>query len=254
MNAATQPARQKQPVQSFEKRDQLILDHLSLVSGIASHVQKTLPVHVDHDDLVHAGTMGLFEAATKYREEKEVSFVTYAKHRIRRAILDYLRQIDWASRDLRKRHRQLESVRQSLKTALQRDPSDAEISEAMGLSRKQWQCFQVDLNVLNAVSAPIRAIDEDERPLQDPPGPASHAPDKVFERRQLRSHLQSALRRLPPRQQEVMHLYYQGEYTMREIGGMLGVNESRVSQIHRAALGRLQATLEETGIRSAAAF
>lgn len=254
MNAATKPALLQQPFQNHAKRDQLILDHLALVSGIATHVQRTLPVHVDHDDLVHAGTMGLFDAATKYREDKEVSFATYAKHRIRGAILDYLRQIDWASRDLRKRQRQLERVKQELKKTLNRDPADTEICEAMGLNKKQWQCLQVDLHHLNAAAAPVRPSEDEERPLPDPPSHPSEAPDKILERAELKTHLQSALRRLPPRQQQVMQLYYDGDYTMREIGGMLGVNESRVSQIHRAALERMQVALQESGIRSAAAF
>src|SRR3954470_17800435 len=92
------------------ERDQLVLKHLALVRSIAIRVYENLPVHVDVDDLVHAGIMGLFDAAAKYDAEKQVSFQGYAKHRIKGAILDSLRDLDWASRDLRKRHKQLEAI------------------------------------------------------------------------------------------------------------------------------------------------
>jgi RNA polymerase sigma factor FliA len=92
----------------------LIVEHLHLVNAIASHVQRSLGVHTELDDLVHAGTMGLFDAATKYQEEKEVSFPIYAKHRIRGAILDSLRQLDWASRDARRQYKQMEAVTRDL--------------------------------------------------------------------------------------------------------------------------------------------
>jgi RNA polymerase sigma factor for flagellar operon FliA len=211
-------------------------------------------VHIEVDDLIHAGTMGLFAAATNYRADKEVSFPTYAKHRIRGAILDYLRQIDWASRDLRRRYRQVEKVTQDLKAKLDREPTDAEISQAIGLTRKQWSSLQVDLRSLSAASLPARHNGDEDRSLPDPPSSPSEAPDRILQRKQMRSHIQDAVQQLPSRQREVMQLYYEGDYTMREIGGMLGVNESRVSQIHRAALQRMQASLQEKGIRSTTAF
>jgi RNA polymerase sigma factor for flagellar operon FliA len=120
-------------------RDQLVLDHLSLVKAIALRVHESLPVHVDLDDLVHAGVMGLFDAATKYDSHKEVAFKSYAKHRIKGSILDSLRQLDWASRDLRKRHKQLEAATRELTALLERAPTEVEIAGKMGVDLERWR-------------------------------------------------------------------------------------------------------------------
>ena len=101
------------------KRDQVVLDHLPLVKAIAVRVHENLPVHVEVDDMVHAGILGLFDAADKYDENKQVAFSAYAKHRIKGAILDSLRQADWASRDLRRRHKQVEAATRDLTSVLE---------------------------------------------------------------------------------------------------------------------------------------
>lgn len=236
------------------ERDRLILEHLPLVKAIAGHIQKSIPVHIELDDLVHAGTMGLFDAATKYREDREVTFPIYAKHRIRGAILDSLRQMDWASRDLRKRQKQMEAVTRELTVKLGRTPSEAEIAEAMGLTTRQWQCLMVDLRSIAQAATQHKVTDEQDQLVLEPPTSPADAPDRICARAELRARLDSAMSNLPARQRQVMELYYEGDYTMREIGGMLGVNESRVSQIHKSALVRMQAALQERGIHSAAAF
>ena len=126
MNAASKTALYSEPIRhDAHRRDQLILEHMGLVNAIAAHIQRSVPVHIELDDMVHAGVMGLFDAATKYRDDKEVAFPTYAKHRIRGAILDSLRQQDWASRDLRKRYKQMEAVTRELTAKLERTPSEA---------------------------------------------------------------------------------------------------------------------------------
>jgi len=107
----------------ISKRDRVVLEHLPLVKAIAVRVYENLPVHVDLDDLVHAGILGLFDAATKFDPDKQVVFSSYAKHRIKGAILDSLRQLDWASRDLRRRHKQLEAATRELASELQRNPT-----------------------------------------------------------------------------------------------------------------------------------
>lgn len=255
MNAAVKPALSKEPqVQDYAERDRLILEHLSLVKAIAGHVQKSIPVHTELDDLVHAGTMGLFDAATKYREDREVSFAIYARHRIRGAILDSLRQSDWASRDLRKRQKQIDAVTRDLTAKLGRTPRQEEIAEAMGLNPRQWQALMVDLRSVSKAAIRQRAADPQDEPVREIPAPQGQMPDMVFQRAEQRSRLGSALSGLPSRYQQVVKLYYEGDYTMREIGSMLGVNESRVSQIHKSALAKLQASLQENGIHSAAAF
>jgi len=133
MNAATQTALStSQLPKSTAERDALITDHLSLVTVIAAHIQKSLRVHVELDDLIHAGTMGLFDAANKYEAGKDVAFPTYAKYRIRGAILDSLRRADWASREVRKRFKQMNAVKQQLATELDREPR----------LRRKWDSIQ----------------------------------------------------------------------------------------------------------------
>jgi len=260
VNAAAQTARCNETLsrhsasQNYIDRDRLILEHLPLVRAIAGHIQKSIPVHIEKDDLVHAGTMGLFDAATKYREDREVSFAIYAKHRIRGAILDSLRQMDSASRDLRKRQKQMETVTRELTARLERAPMESEIAEAMGLNSRQWQCLMVDLRSVARAAARPKPVDDQDQLLPEPSSSPADAPDRMFARKELRTRLGSALNDLSVRQQRVMKLYYEGDYTMREIGEMLGVNESRVSQIHKAALASMQGALRERGIHSAAAF
>ncbi len=261
MNAAAKPAPCKPTLSKasahsdYAERDRLILEHLPLVKAIAGHIQKSIPVHIELDDLVHAGTMGLFDAATKYREDREVSFAIYAKHRIRGAILDSLRQMDCASRDLRKRQKQMEIVTRELTAKLGHAPSETELAEAMGLTARQWQCFMVDLrSIAKVVTSQHKITDDQDQPAMEPPASPADAPDRICARAELRARLGSVLSALPVRQRQVMELYYEGDYTMREIGGMLGVNESRISQIHKSALARMQAALQESGIHSAAAF
>src|SRR6266404_5535289 len=116
-NSAQQAAEAK-----LALRDRVVLEHLPLVKAIAIRVHENLPVHVDVDDLVHSGVLGLFDAASKYNPDKQVAFSSYAKHRIKGAILDSLRQLDWASRDMRRRHKQVEAATRELAATLQRNP------------------------------------------------------------------------------------------------------------------------------------
>ncbi len=237
------------------RRDELILDHLPLVTAIAVRVHENLPVHVELDDLIHAGVMGLFDAATKYDANKMVAFPAYAKHRIKGAILDSLRQLDWASRDLRRRHKQMEQVTQDLTRRLARTPTPAEIATEMGMSLSRWKTLMIDLRNLGLLAAQLRPTnDQDERPAQDMPCAREQHPDTLFARGELRSKLSSAIKTLPPRYQQVVTLYYDRDMTMKEIGTILGVNESRVSQIHKAALARMQNALTSSGIHSIGVF
>ena len=237
------------------KRDELITEHLHLVYTIAAHVRRSVSVHIELDDLVHAGTMGLFDAASKYRAEKEVTFSTYAKHRIRGAILDSMRQLDWASRDMRKRYKQVEAVTRELTVQLKREPTEAEVANAMGLDARRWQSLMVDFrNMAYAAASRTRAERDDEQPRREAPCAPAHYPDQVFARAEMRCQLQSVIQTLPERHQRVIRLYYDGDLSMREIGDVLGVNESRISQIHKSALARMQSVLAGSGISSSTAF
>jgi len=237
-----------------EQRDQIVLDNLSLVRAIAVRVHENLPVHVDLDDLVHAGVMGLFDAASKYDPDKKVVFQSYAKHRIKGAILDSLRQLDWASRDLRKRQKQVEALTRDFTARVGRAPTDLEIAENLGMGLERWRRIALELKNLGLLSASSLRLDpENTAPVEFPAAPDSR-PDSICARQQLRSVLATAMKCLPKRYQKVVFLYYTNDMTMREIGEILGVNESRVSQIHKIALEKMAASLHSSGIHSSGAF
>src|ERR1700693_3132741 len=139
------------------KRDRIVLEHLPLVKAIAVRVHENLPVHVDLDDLVHAGVLGLFDAAGKFNPEKQVAFSSYAKHRIKGAILDSLRQLDWASRDLRRRHKQVEAATRDLASTLHRNPTEAEVAPKLGMEVERWRNMMLDLRNVGLVSASTRS-------------------------------------------------------------------------------------------------
>ncbi|HWC96040.1 MAG TPA: FliA/WhiG family RNA polymerase sigma factor [Candidatus Sulfopaludibacter sp.] len=238
---------------SQEVRDQIVLEHLPLVKAIAIRVHESLPVHVDLDDLIHAGVLGLFDAVTKFDSAKNVAFQSYAKHRIKGAILDSLRQLDWASRDLRKRQKQVDTVTHELSLKLNRAPADMEVAHAMGLSMHQWRRTQMELRTVGLVSSTPRPDQERDRTLEYPAAP-TFQPDHMCEHRELQTTLARAIGTLPARYQKVVFLYYTNDLTMKEIGDMLGVNESRISQIHKTALKKMAVALESEGIHSAEAF
>jgi RNA polymerase sigma factor for flagellar operon FliA len=241
------------------RRDDIIVAHLPLVRAIAARVRENLPVQVELDDLVHAGILGLFDAVQKYDPSKRVLFHLYAKHRIRGAILDSLRQLDWASRDLRKRFKHIEAITQKLSYRLGRAPSEAELALEMGVTLARWRKLILELHAAglgagqshlsgpfpeNAERFAAAEISQSE----------DEAPDQTCARQQLRRVLALAIRDLPVRYQRVIVLYYGHESTMKQIGSELGVNESRVSQIHKAALEKLHAALRNRGIENADMF
>jgi RNA polymerase sigma factor FliA len=238
----------------LDRRDRVVLEHLPLVKAIAVRVHENLPVHVDLDDLVHAGILGLFDAASKYNPEKQVVFSSYAKHRIKGAILDSLRQLDWASRDMRRRHKQVEAATRDLASTLQRAPTEAEVAEKLGMDVDRWRTMMLDLRNVGLISASTRSNEGDELPAPDFPSSPETQPDSMCAREQLRAVLGVAMKTLPERYQKVVLLYYTNEMTMKEIGGVLGINESRVSQIHKSALEKMQAALQASGITSSQAF
>jgi RNA polymerase sigma factor for flagellar operon FliA len=242
------------PAKDLSRRDDLILNHLSLVTAIATRLQETLPVHVDLDDLIHAGVMGLFDAADKYDSAKQVAFPAYAKHRIKGAILDSLRDLDWASRDMRRRQKQMDQVTRELTAELHREPDQAEIAERMGISGNRWRQMMIDFRNIGMIASQNSKHDREDQAAPEPPCASDHHPDRMFARTELRACLGAAMETLPRRYQQVVTMYYDGDMTMKEIGSRLGVNESRVSQIHKSALARMQLALESNGIQSAAVF
>ena len=254
--AQTNPAAAKATAQAAKlaRRDRVVLEHVPLVKAIAVRVHENLPVHVDLDDLVHAGILGLFDAASKFNPDKQVVFSSYAKHRIKGAILDSLRQLDWASRDMRRRHKQVEAATRDLAAELQRNPTEQEVAQKLGMDTERWRTMMIDLRNVGLISASTRGNEGDDLPAPDFPSKPETHPDSICAREQLRSVLGVAMKTLPERYQKVVSLYYTNEMTMKEIGGILGINESRVSQIHKSALEKMQTALSANGITSAHAF
>ncbi len=237
------------------ERDDLIVKHLPLVRAIASRVRESLPVQVELDDLVHAGILGLVDAISKYNPEKKVVFRLYAKHRVRGAILDSLRQLDWASRDLRKRYKHIQSITQKLGQEFGRSPTEPEIAKAMGVPHAQFQRMTRELfNAGLTAGQPHRVERPDHTSFTEATETPDLGPDELLAQAELRSALDDVIATLPPRYQKVIRLYYDQERTMKQIGSVLGVNESRVSQIHKATLEKLAAALRANGFRSPEEF
>jgi len=239
------------PAPSLETRDALVLEHLPLARAIAVRVYENLPVHVDLDDLVHAGVMGLFDAALKFDAGKQISFKTFAKHRIKGSILDSLRGLDWASRDLRRRHKQLEEITRQFVATQERTPTEAEVAEQMGMDLDRWRQVSIDMRMVGLLSASTRGAESEDQSAPEFPATDALNPDVLAGQRQLQSVLALAIRELPERYQRVIREYYANGKTMKEIGELMGVNESRISQIHRAALDRMGQSLQAVGIHSA---
>ena len=238
---------------SKQQRDRIVLEHIPLVKAIAIRVHETLPVHVDLDDLIHAGVLGLFDAVLKYDGHKNVVFHAYAKHRIKGAILDSLREMDWASRELRRHQRDLESATRDLTGKLGRLPQEQELADEMGIELDRWRKAQVELRTISTISTSPNVDSDDDRPIELEATP-EFRPDRMCERQQLSTTLARAITKLPERYQKVVFLYYTNDMTMKEIGDMMGVNESRISQIHKVALKKMATVLEGEGISSATAL
>ena len=235
-------------------RDRIVLEHIPLVKAIAVRVHETLPVHVDAEDLTHAGILGLIDAASKFDPQKQVSFASYAKHRIKGSMLDSLRQLDWASRELRRRHRQIEAATRDLTAVLGRTPAEAEIAARLEVDVDRLRQMMLEMRNVGLISADTRATDHDDLPALEFAGNEDTHPDSMCSRAQMRDVLDRAMNGLPPRYRQVVTLYYTNEMTMKEIGNILGINESRVSQIHKSALEKMNTALQTAGISSSTAF
>jgi RNA polymerase sigma factor for flagellar operon FliA len=234
-------------------RDRLVMEHLPLARAIAARVRESLPPHVEMDDLTSHGLLGLLDAATRFDPSKQIAFGVYARHRIRGAILDSLRELDSVSRETRRQHRRVESATRELSMELQRSPTDAEVADKLSMSDREWQQVPVQMRAANPVSTDTRDS-EASLPAPEHPAPAETRPDTICAKEQLKGFLATAMAELPPRYRKVVMLYYSSEMTMREIGDALGVNESRISQIHKVALSKLNRSLQAAGIHSASAL
>ncbi|MEZ2345958.1 FliA/WhiG family RNA polymerase sigma factor [Terriglobus sp. RCC_193] len=235
-------------------RDQLLVEHLSTVRFVARRIHERLPQHVDIDDLVSAGIVGLMDAFAKFDHAKQVQFKSYAQFRIRGAILDSLRTLDWSPRELRRKGRAVEDAVRTLTQRLGRSPVETEVADEMAMSLQEYQQLLGELKGLEIGSLNLeRNEDGGDDELSYLPGSESDEPLFRCLKGELRQRLVDAIEGLPEKERMVVSLYYHEELTMKEIGVVLGVVESRVSQIHTSAVVKLRAALTDLGAEKAAA-
>ncbi len=227
-------------------RDDLVAEHVALVKYLASRVSAKLPPSIEPDDLVGAGMLGLIDAAEKFDPSRGIRFRTYAERRIRGAILDHLRSLDWAPRSLRRRAREIESAHLQLERDRGRSVDGSEVAEFLDMDIEDFQALVGDINSVQMTSFySVSDSDGDASadPIQSVPDSPDRSPFALYARQELRECLAGAIDQLPEKERLVVSLYYVEELTMKEIGSVLGVNESRVSQIHSKAVGRLRHSL-----------
>jgi len=226
------------------EREALLMEHLPTVRYLARRIHERLPQHVDLDDLVSAGVVGLIDAFSKFDHGKKVQFKSYAQFRIRGAILDSLRTLDWSPRELRRKGRAVEEAIRASTQRLGRAPSETEIAQEMKVSLGTFQTLLGDLKGLEIGSLHMeRSEDSGDEELSYVPGAPEDDPLFRCLKGEMKQRLADAIEELPEKERMVLTLYYYEELTMKEIGLTLGVVESRVSQIHSAAVVRLRTAL-----------
>jgi len=232
-----------------EAREQLIIQHVHIAKYIAGRMKLNAPGHVEEADLLGWGILGLIEAVEKFDPTRDLQFTTYASFRVRGAILDHLRALDWAPRSLRAKARRIDAARQRLLSDLGRPPSDGELAEALEITEEDLFEALTDIHgayVLSldaAVTDPesgdggqsVRACTPDEK---------TPSPRESARRREVVARLSQAVVDLPEQERHVLMLYYDEELTLKEIGAVLNLSESRICQIHRKALRVLRAVAE----------
>ena len=233
----------------LDAREQLILNYSPLVKYVAGRISSNLPKNVDSGDLVSYGIFGLIDAIEKFDLERGIKFETYAIARIKGAILDELRAMDWVPRSVRSRAREIEKAYIALETKLRRVPSDDEVAEEMGVTNQELQAIYTKLSYASVVSFEelwSSRGDKDDRSSSTGTIRDETAPDPVavFESAEMKDILADAIGNLPEREKTVIALYYYEGLTLKEIGEILGVTESRVSQLHTKAVLRLRARLQ----------
>jgi len=232
-------------VETHGQHDELVLEHLPLVKAIAARCRVRLPAHLEFSDLVQAGILGLLDAARKYDSQAEACFATYATHRIRGAILDSLRKQDPAARRVRRRHRELESVRSQLTQELQRYPTDQEVSERAGIDLESLHSTVRDIHHVNQMSEGDRGCSTaDFDQIRD----CVAQPESLFQGQQRSIIVNELIEKLPESYRMVITMHYLTDLSLKQISGSVGVPERQVSRIHTQALQRINSMLRTKGI------
>lgn len=230
---------------SAASRDHLIVHYSPLVKFVAGRIGAGLPSSVDVGDLVSSGVLGLIDAVERFEPGRNVKFETFAAPRIRGAIYDGLRQLDWVPRSVRSRARDVERAFSELEHRLGRSPADDELAEHLQIGPDELARWLASISA-TTVGPLDRAIDTGHEPAAvDGKGFAS--PEAVLEDRELRDMMRDEIKQLPERERLVLSLYYDEGLTLNEIGQVLGVTESRVSQIHTKSVIHLRSRLAATG-------
>lgn len=232
----------------LEERNELVLRELPQVYYVAARIRERLPKHVEMEDLVQAGVIGLLEACRNYDCEKDAQFSTFAKHRIRGAILDSLRKLDWGSRALRRRGREIASSTSRLESRLGRYPLEEEIAADLKMRVDELQNTLAQLDGLLLVGQLAKVSSggsnaESFDLIESAPAEDGDNPLELCLRGEMKEELAAAVSRLSDREQLILSLYYYEELTMKEVAEVVGIAVSRVSQIHAAAMLKLRVSL-----------
>ena len=231
---------------TLEERNRVIERYWPLIGHIAEKLIKRLPASVSLDDLKMAGVIGLIDAVEKYSSDKGSSFHAYIEIRIRGAMIDELRSLDWVPRTVRKQMGNLDSVRQKLGDRLGREPTEDELAEELELTTEQFHHMRLKAHAQNLLSYDDAEIQGRRRSLLESiADPNAATPEFWSEKNNLTAVIFQALNRLPERERLVLSLYYFEDLNLKEIGSMLGVTESRVSQIRAKALSDLRPIVTE---------
>jgi RNA polymerase sigma factor for flagellar operon FliA len=230
------------------ERDALILEHTPIIRYVAGRIAMRLPSHVSLEDLMSAGVVGLIDAVDRFDPAQNVKFKTYAEFRIRGAILDELRAMDWVPRSIRRKSGKLEDVYNQLQTQLGRAATDEEVAEELDIDLEDFYHLLDEVKGVNLLSlddqnGPLGQLDP-ERILQALNRDSAEDPLAMLGLAELRNQMASAIEGLPEKEKLVISLYYYDELTMREIGEVLGYTESRISQMHTKAILRLKGRLK----------
>jgi RNA polymerase sigma factor for flagellar operon FliA len=227
-------------------RNELVMRELPQVYYVAARIRARLPKHVDIDDLVQAGVIGLLDACRNYDAEKDAQFSTFAKYRIRGAILDSLRKLDWGSRTLRRKGREIASTTAKLEADLGRHPTEEEIAAGMKMRVDELQGVLTQLDGLFVVGQ-LANVGGDQVEsfdlIESAPGSGRDNPFELCLEGEMKMQLAAAVSRMSEREQLILSLYHYEELTMKEVSEVVGTAVSRVSQIHAAAMLKLRVSL-----------